>query len=549
MLFFAINRTAAQDNFKIFIPTFVPSNSSFEISLITSKKFPDADKLDIYLSPDISLNVNKILLLTQNQITQLLYSSETISDFGDQFRKISLNLSDTTKFSDDSFFQIIINLKSNRDKENKLKFFGKFYKGDKLLGYLENSDIKTGPDKDNIYNLTFQYYQKFPIAGNSLLLDQGSYLNVPVVYEFEEYLTADFWIKIKNPFSTILEIVNWETDRVEYYLTVNEHQMLVINSGNNNIQPSKPFFLSQNSWYHFKILFNKMNSEITFTCDAIELANYKILNDMDFENLLLHFKNESSKSEIYLEQLRLISINGDLDAVERNKNYIDFIDEKSKILLQVDFDESEFDDQLNNKTISYQEVKFVKSDAPIFLRSPEVNVNLSENYYEIRWEGGNYENASQYILERATGENDFIEIDRVTAVNDEKQTYSLISEKIEQPEIVYFRIKQINIDGSVVYSDVAKVGQGIVHDLMVGQNYPNPFNPKTLIQFELIQDSDVEVKVYNLAGKEIAILHKGVLSKGIHQFEFDGSGLSSGLYFYQITTPLSTQTRKMILAK
>ena len=130
-----------------------------------------------------------------------------------------------------------------------------------------------------------------------------------------------------------------------------------------------------------------------------------------------------------------------------------------------------------------------------------------------------------------------------------EKSYSLVSEKAAKTEIVYFRIKQINKDGSIVYSDVVKVGQGMVEDVIIGQNYPNPFNPTTLIQFELIQDTDVEVKVYNLAGKEISRLHEGFLSKGLHQFEFDGSGLSSGLYFYQITTPLTSQTRKMILAK
>jgi hypothetical protein len=181
--------------------------------------------------------------------------------------------------------------------------------------------------------------------------------------------------------------------------------------------------------------------------------------------------------------------------------------------------------------------------------SPEIKVKFSNNYYEIEWEGGSYKDAVQYVLERANDNNDFIEVGQTSADNDENKKYSLLSEKIEQPEVVYFRIKQINKDGSVIYSDVAKVGQGIVDDLIIGQNFPNPFNPTTLIEFELLQDSDVEVKVYNLAGKEIAFLHKGFLSSGVHQFMFDASGFSSGVYLYQITTPLSSQTRKMILAK
>jgi hypothetical protein len=125
----------------------------------------------------------------------------------------------------------------------------------------------------------------------------------------------------------------------------------------------------------------------------------------------------------------------------------------------------------------------------------------------------------------------------------------MLSEINTKNEIVYFRIKQVNKDGSEVYSDVVKVGQGIIEDLIVGQNFPNPFNPTTLIEFELLQDADVEVKVFDLAGKEVAILHSGFLSSGEYKFKFDASGFPSGIYLYQISTPLSSQTKKMILAK
>jgi hypothetical protein len=48
---------------------------------------------------------------------------------------------------------------------------------------------------------------------------------------------------------------------------------------------------------------------------------------------------------------------------------------------------------------------------------------------------------------------------------------------------------------------------------------------------------------------EVALLHKGFLSSGIHQFEFDARGLPSGIYIYQVTTAYSTKTHKMILTK
>jgi hypothetical protein len=215
----------------------------------------------------------------------------------------------------------------------------------------------------------------------------------------------------------------------------------------------------------------------------------------------------------------------------------------------MNFSETELNDLLSKKIISHEGIRLTISDAPLFPRAPEISIKLMNNFYEIEWKGGSYREADHYVLEKAIGNGDFSEAGTQVAVNDEEKSYSMLSEEFAQPEIVYFRIKQVNKDGSEVYSDVVKVGQGIVEDVIVGQNYPNPFNPITLIDFELLQDSDVEIKVFDLTGKEVALLHSGFLASGVYQFKFDASGLTSGIYLYQITTPLSSQTKKMILAK
>ena len=548
-MFFAFDITTAQDNFKIFISDFIQPYSSFEISIITSKTFPVAEKLDIFISPDISLIINKVQVNSGYQKFQIPLHYEFVKEYSEQFQKISIDLNDSTRFSDGEFFQLIISLKSMQTKSNSLKFFGEFKSGNEILGYLDNSESKISSGTNHLYNLSFNYYQKFSTAGNSLSLVQGSYLNVPLIYTFDGVLAAEFWLKIKNSTSTFLEIINGETNRVEYSLSINDNQMLVINDKNNELLPIKPFFISQNIWCHLNVNFEKEKSELSFFCNGNELASYKVYSNIDFENLVLHFEIEKQNGEINLDQLRVINLNQNSSALNRNKNYLDYSDDISNVILQLNFSDDELSNLLNRKIISYERIRLIKSNAPIFPRSPEINVRLADNYYEIEWEGGSYEDAVQYVLERANDNNDFIEVAKKLADNNENKTYSLLSEKIEQPEVVYFRIKQFNKDGSVIYSDVAKVGQGIVDDLIIGQNFPNPFNPTTLIEFELLQDSDVEVKVYNLTGKEIALLHEGALSKGVHQFTFDASGLSSGVYLYQIITPLSSQTRKMILAK
>lgn len=82
------------------------------------------------------------------------------------------------------------------------------------------------------------------------------------------------------------------------------------------------------------------------------------------------------------------------------------------------------------------------------------------------------------------------------------------------------------------------------------QNYPNPFNPSTSIEFFLPKQSLVNLKVYDIVGKEIATLvNNGVRKEGLHSINFDGSNLSSGIYYYKISAGEFTDIKKMMLVK
>ncbi len=81
------------------------------------------------------------------------------------------------------------------------------------------------------------------------------------------------------------------------------------------------------------------------------------------------------------------------------------------------------------------------------------------------------------------------------------------------------------------------------------QNFPNPFNPSTKINFTLPQDGIVSLKVFDVLGREIAVLVNGFQSRGNYNIDFDGSKLSNGIYYYQLVTGNFTSTKKMILMK
>ena len=81
------------------------------------------------------------------------------------------------------------------------------------------------------------------------------------------------------------------------------------------------------------------------------------------------------------------------------------------------------------------------------------------------------------------------------------------------------------------------------------QNYPNPFNPTTTINFSISEPGNVTLKVYDVTGKEITTLVNGFKTAQSYEVQFDGSNLSSGVYFYTIHSNDFTLTKKMILMK
>ena len=88
-----------------------------------------------------------------------------------------------------------------------------------------------------------------------------------------------------------------------------------------------------------------------------------------------------------------------------------------------------------------------------------------------------------------------------------------------------------------------------VKDFQLFQNYPNPFNPSTDIRFEIKENANVNLSVYNVLGQKVAELVNSELPAGIHSVSFNASNLSSGIYFYELKAGTFTSVRKMELLK
>jgi hypothetical protein len=126
-------------------------------------------------------------------------------------------------------------------------------------------------------------------------------------------------------------------------------------------------------------------------------------------------------------------------------------------------------------------------------------------------------------------------------------------------EITYngFRIfssrKNITIDQQDGISNdklsLESANNSIPLEYSISQNYPNPFNPSTKINYTLPKDSKVTIKVFDITGKEVSTLVDSDAAAGYHTVDFNATALSSGIYFYTISTNGYNKTLKMILAK
>jgi hypothetical protein len=85
--------------------------------------------------------------------------------------------------------------------------------------------------------------------------------------------------------------------------------------------------------------------------------------------------------------------------------------------------------------------------------------------------------------------------------------------------------------------------------LALEQNFPNPFNPSTRIRFIVPQAGHARLAVYDLLGREVAVLLDDVREAGTHMVLFDASRLASGMYVYRLIAPAGSLTKKLLLAK
>jgi len=197
-------------------------------------------------------------------------------------------------------------------------------------------------------------------------------------------------------------------------------------------------------------------------------------------------------------------------------------------------------------------------NAVVEISSPIVPVELVSFNYELidgsvklSWITGTEINNSGFSVERKTPlDEKWDEVGFVpgSGTTTEYRSYNFIDESVI-PGNYSYRLKQIDYNGQYEYSNEIEVELSSPEKFSLEQNYPNPFNPSTIIRYAIGSKQFVQLKLFDVLGKEIITLVDEEKSAGTYEVEFYAKGLSSGIYFYKIQSGSFADIKKMILLR
>jgi len=161
--------------------------------------------------------------------------------------------------------------------------------------------------------------------------------------------------------------------------------------------------------------------------------------------------------------------------------------------------------------------------------------SVSDAGVTLNWATATETNNSGFSIERSVDNVEFNAIAFVDGhgTTTEKTNYTYVDKSVNAAK-AYYRLKQIDFDGTSAYSNVVEVDLNIPKDFSISQNYPNPFNPSTTIKFGLPVESKVTINLFNTLGERVAQIANSDFAAGNQRIDFNASNLSSGVYFYTI---------------
>lgn len=523
-------------------PDFINAEYNFDVSVIF--------KIDIATNETVNLTfgIPKDVYINTARISTWLGKKEIpITKSTSDNEKITL-LMNAEEFSLDPNvpYQVILNCRVNEPtKLSKKDFEWESSRIEKSVSEHDNYNFELSEDQIQIYNP-----QK--TAGSSLEFGKSSKIDFNIIRSEWKRLYTEFWINADLIEKNVFTIKKGENDTIAAFSN-NQLGFITFPIDEQEVE-RKDIYLGEGNWNYIGVLItNQISGLETKIFVNSELAYFKIDEDnFNLDKLNISFANSAADKIFRIDRLKIWEYNNNLSIAQKNKNFLNYDADSSKIIYQSNFDNvGEFTADLDKEDFSIikNNLKYSESKAPLFSKAPSLTVNVGSSYNSIVWYVQEFSVAKEFEIERSVSGGGYMKVYSTIADDDPMRIYYFTDELLSESEVTYYRVKQINRDDSEVYSAEVKIGNKEIQEFNLSQNYPNPFNPITSIYVDVVIPSEFEVKVYDLVGNTVANLYKGYLAEGMHTFVFDGSNLPSGIYFYEVLSPKSQSVKKMILAK
>jgi hypothetical protein len=184
------------------------------------------------------------------------------------------------------------------------------------------------------------------------------------------------------------------------------------------------------------------------------------------------------------------------------------------------------------------------------------SASIISNKIELNWKTATETNNQGFQIERQEAQDERgEEWNSVGFVNGngtttESNSYSFVDNlTLDHNHTLYYRLKQIDFDGTFEYSNTIEVNFELPKKFTLGQNYPNPFNSTTIINYEIPQVGRVRISLYNILGEKILTLFEGERSAGTYTINFSSDEVPSGIYFYCLETNSPRDVKKLTILK
>lgn len=193
--------------------------------------------------------------------------------------------------------------------------------------------------------------------------------------------------------------------------------------------------------------------------------------------------------------------------------------------------------------------KYEENNVPVEFISFTANEN--NNIVKLNWNTSTETNNYGFEIERKQDGSEWEKIGFMEGhgTTTELQEYYYIDNiNTLRAKSLFYRLKQVDFNGSFEYSDVVEV-ETVPTQYELLQNYPNPFNPSTVIEFSLPEAANVSLTIYNALGEKVTELESGYLKAGFYNYQWNASNVTTGMYIYELRADNFVSVKKMLLLK